>query len=76
MRYAVISDIHSNIEAFQAVVEYLKTNNVDRIACLGDITGFGPDPKACIELFKNLKNAFSTAGNHDLDVTRDRKSVV
>ena len=69
LRYAVISDIHSNIEAFAAVVEYLKTNSVDRIACLGDITGYGPDPKECIALFKNLKNAFSTAGNHDRHVT-------
>lgn len=65
MRYAIISDIHSNAAAFQAVIEYLKTNPVDRIACCGDVTGYGPDPKECIALFKSLKNAFCTAGNHD-----------
>ncbi len=69
MRYAVISDIHSNAAAFQAVIDYLKTNPVDRIACCGDMTGFGPEPKECIALFKTLKNAFCIAGNHDRHIT-------
>ena len=53
-RYAVISDIHSNIEALQAVARDIEEQRVDEILCLGDLVGYGPDPNACVEMVKNM----------------------
>jgi predicted phosphodiesterase len=64
MRYAIISDIHGNVEALEAVLADIKKRNIDSIVCLGDIVGYYPDPEACVELVK--KNVdFCVAGNHD-----------
>ena len=60
---ALISDIHSNMEAFQAVLEDIKTRGVVDIYCLGDIVGYGPNPKECIDLAMSCKIAL--LGNHD-----------
>lgn len=65
MRYAVISDVHSNLEALTAVINYLKANPVDRIISCGDLVGYGPNPKECVEMIKGLQNFTSTMGNHD-----------
>jgi predicted phosphodiesterase len=65
LRYAVISDIHSNLEALNAVLAYFKGNPVDSIVCCGDITGFGPEPHECIEKVRSLPNFRCVAGNHD-----------
>ena len=66
MRYAIISDIHSNLEAFQSVLGDLdEKGEFDKIWCLGDIVGYGPDPHSCIELLRK-QNQISVAGNHDL----------
>ncbi len=65
MRYAIISDIHSNLAAFQAVLHDINgTGSIDRIWCLGDIVGYGPDPKECIELLRQYEHV-CVAGNHD-----------
>lgn len=63
MRYGIIADIHSNLEAFQRVLKVLEP--VDIILCLGDIVGYGPNPSECIELLKQTPNR-TVAGNHDL----------
>lgn len=63
MRYGIIADIHSNLEAFQQVLHLL--DSVDTAYCLGDIVGYGPNPSACIELLQNFDN-ITVAGNHDL----------
>jgi predicted phosphodiesterase len=66
MRYAVIADIHSNLDAFQAVLEDIRgKGGVDEIWCLGDIVGYGPEPRQCIELVKKYCTV-CVAGNHDL----------
>ncbi|MBI2855181.1 MAG: metallophosphoesterase family protein [Chloroflexi bacterium] len=66
MRYAILADIHSNLEAFQAVIEDLsRRGGYQKILCLGDIVGYGPDPHACIELLKSNEH-LCVAGNHDL----------
>jgi predicted phosphodiesterase len=66
MRYAIIADIHSNLAAFQAVLEDIHgKGGVDEIWCLGDIVGYGPEPRQCIELVKKYC-AVCIAGNHDL----------
>jgi predicted phosphodiesterase len=69
MRYAVISDVHSNLEALTAVLDYLVANPVDKIICCGDIVGYGPSPKECIQKLKSVKNITCTFGNHDAAVT-------
>jgi len=64
MRYAIISDIHGNVEALHAVLDDIKKQSVDSIICLGDIVGYYPDPEKCIDLVK--KNVdICVAGNHD-----------
>jgi diadenosine tetraphosphatase ApaH/serine/threonine PP2A family protein phosphatase len=69
MRYAIVSDIHGNLEAFQAVLRNIEAEGgVDRIWCLGDIVGYGPDPSKCIELLRQHDHV-SVAGNHDLCAT-------
>jgi len=66
MRYAFIADIHANLAALQAVLEDIQVKGrVDEIWCLGDIVGYGPDPRQCLELVKKYC-AVSIAGNHDL----------
>lgn len=63
MKYAIISDIHSNLEALESVLNEIK--NVEKIICLGDIVGYGANPNECCEIIKNL-NCISIVGNHDL----------
>ncbi|MFX0174530.1 MAG: metallophosphoesterase family protein, partial [Candidatus Hodarchaeota archaeon] len=52
---AVISDIHSNLEALKSVITDLKENfrEISEIYCLGDIVGYGPNPQECLELVLN-----------------------
>jgi diadenosine tetraphosphatase ApaH/serine/threonine PP2A family protein phosphatase len=62
MRCLVLSDIHSNLEAFEAVLD--DAGAVDQVWCLGDVVGYGPDPNGCVELLRSLPH-LSIAGNHD-----------
>lgn len=62
MKIAVISDIHSNLEAFQAIVNHME--KVNQILCVGDFVGYGAKPNEVIELAKRLKMG-SVIGNHD-----------
>jgi len=65
MRYAIISDIHSNLEAFQAVLEHMEGGGpVEELWCLGDVVGYGPAPNECIQLLRSYPHA-CIAGNHD-----------
>ncbi len=68
MRYAVISDIHSNLEALDATLIFLQSNPVDRIISCGDIVGYGPNPVQCINKLRSLNNFTSVIGNHDAAV--------
>lgn len=66
MRYAILSDIHSNLAAFQAVLADIESRGgAEEIWCLGDITGYGPDPGECIRLLRQHRH-LCVAGNHDL----------
>ena len=60
---AIISDIHSNFEALQAVLEDIDKQNVTEIYCLGDVIGYGPNPRECIDLVMQCKVVL--LGNHD-----------
>lgn len=65
--FAVISDIHSNLEALEAVLKNIHSQSIEKIICLGDIVGYGPDPLKCIELV--MKHCeVSLKGNHDYAV--------
>lgn len=64
MRYGVFGDIHGNREAFEAVLEAYRKEDVDKYICVGDIVGYGADPHWCIEEIKRL-GAETVCGNHD-----------
>ncbi len=63
-RYAIISDIHGNLHAFQAVLKRIAELNVHEVICLGDIVGYGPYPDACLDLVVKYCS-ISIQGNHD-----------
>jgi len=65
MRYGIISDIHGNMEAFEAVSKELPREKIDEILCVGDIVGYGADPVPSIERIKAL-GISTVCGNHDL----------
>jgi diadenosine tetraphosphatase ApaH/serine/threonine PP2A family protein phosphatase len=65
MRYLVLSDIHANMEAFEAVLAAAKTLSYDRILVLGDLVGYGADPNAVIEKVRTLRPHALIRGNHD-----------
>ncbi len=64
MRYAIISDIHANLEAFLEVLGEIDRSGADRIICLGDIVGYGANPNECVEIIKE-RQILSLTGNHD-----------
>lgn len=66
MLYGIISDIHSNLEALDVVLS--KLYRVDKLICLGDIVGYGPNPNECVKKIRELKIP-TVAGNHDKAVT-------
>jgi diadenosine tetraphosphatase ApaH/serine/threonine PP2A family protein phosphatase len=65
MRYGLVSDIHSNLAALDAVLEHM--GPVDGLLCMGDIVGYGPQPNEVINRLREC-NIFSIVGNHDLAV--------
>jgi len=67
MRIALLSDIHSNSQALEAVLFEIDSRAVDSIYCLGDIVGYGADPGDCLEIIKS-RCAGVVLGNHDLAV--------
>jgi predicted phosphodiesterase len=69
MRIAVLSDIHSNIEALDAVLASEHARAVDATFVLGDLVGYNADPDAVVERLLALPNATLLAGNHDLAAT-------
>lgn len=64
MKRAIISDIHGNIEAFQAVLKDIDAQGVDSVICLGDIVGYGPNPCECVKLVQE-RCGVVILGNHD-----------
>ena len=64
MRYFILSDIHSNIEALESCVQRAKEAGYDRVLCCGDIVGYGPNPVEAIDGIRAL-NALTIRGNHD-----------
>lgn len=67
MRYAILSDIHSNLEALEAILLDCRRQRVDMYVCLGDIVGYGADPAECVRLTRKFVKR-CIAGNHDYAV--------
>lgn len=64
MRYLVIADIHSNLDALNSVLKEAEKIGFERILCLGDIVGYGAEPNECVELMRGSET-ICIMGNHD-----------
>ena len=64
MRIAIISDIHSNLEALTKALEVIDRHAVNEIICLGDVVGYGANPNECVELVRQ-RCSVVIKGNHD-----------
>src|SRR5215475_9013689 len=61
--FAIVSDIHGNLEAFTVVLAEIERRGIQHIVCLGDIVGYGPNPMECLDLVANRCRA-ALMGNH------------
>jgi predicted phosphodiesterase len=64
MKYAIISDIHSNLEALQKALAIIDEKKVDEIICLGDVVGYGANPNECADIIRSRCSTV-VLGNHD-----------
>lgn len=64
MNYAIISDIHSNLEALECAYTEIKNRKVDHVICLGDVVGYGANPAECLKLVREISQEI-IMGNHD-----------
>ena len=69
---AIISDIHSNLAALEAVVADIEARTIERVFCLGDIVGYGPNPHDCVDLLRRREVVIM--GNHDEAILHSRKA--
>jgi diadenosine tetraphosphatase ApaH/serine/threonine PP2A family protein phosphatase len=70
VKLAIISDLHSNREALEAVFEDIRKRGVTDLVCLGDVIGYGPDPEFCVDLVRGHAR-WCLMGNHDEALFRD-----
>lgn len=70
MKIAIFSDVHGNLEALKAVLSDIKSKNVDRVVCLGDLVGYGPFPNEVIDIIRN-ENILNIIGNYDTAVVNN-----
>jgi len=73
-RYAIISDVHANIEALGAVLQEIDRERVGEIVCLGDIVGYNASPNECVELIRR-RGIRAIAGNHDRAAVGEPRSL-
>jgi predicted phosphodiesterase len=66
MLYGVFSDVHGNLEALGAVLDFFHASRVEGYICCGDVVGYGPNPEECLGLVRALKHLNIVCGNHDL----------
>jgi predicted phosphodiesterase len=64
MKYAIIADIHANLEAFQVVLDDIEKQKCTHVACLGDVVGYNANPKECLDTVRAM-NIPCVKGNHD-----------
>ncbi|MFT5130853.1 MAG: diadenosine tetraphosphatase ApaH/serine/threonine PP2A family protein phosphatase [Rhodothermales bacterium] len=75
MKYAIIGDIHANLEALKAVLEKCDELGVDSYLCIGDIVGYNADPSACMDILRSLPLQGVVMGNHDEQASSDDELV-
>lgn len=63
-KFAIISDIHSNLEALEAVLADIDQRKIKEIVCLGDVIGYGPNPRECLDIIRT-RCKICLMGNHD-----------
>lgn len=63
--YAIISDIHSNLESFSECLKLIPGYNIEKIVSLGDVVGYNANPNECLEIISKIKNIELIVGNHD-----------
>lgn len=64
MKYAIISDVHSNLEALECALTEIKKANVAQVICLGDVVGYGANPSECLRMVREAATEI-VMGNHD-----------
>jgi predicted phosphodiesterase len=65
MRIALLSDIHSNLQALTKALSLIDRSRIDEVYCLGDVVGYGANPNECINLIRD-RAKYTVLGNHDL----------
>ncbi|MDD4817042.1 MAG: metallophosphoesterase family protein [Victivallaceae bacterium] len=65
MKYAIFSDVHSNMEAFEVMLNVCRNEGAEKYVCLGDIVGYGPNPRECLHRLWELELVAMVRGNHD-----------
>lgn len=73
MRYAILSDIHGNIEALEAVLEDMKKYNPDKVIVLGDTIGYGPNPRECLIKASRIADIL-LIGNHEKEAVEPEEN--
>ncbi len=68
MKVAVISDVHANLPALEAVLAAIDAADMDELWCLGDLTGYGADPTRCTQVVLERADV-CLGGNHDMVIT-------
>jgi predicted phosphodiesterase len=71
MRIALFSDVHGNLEALTRVLDHIRQRKTDRVFCLGDIAGYGPDLNGCIRALQSTPQLTCLKGNHDAALLGD-----
>lgn len=71
MIYGIISDIHANLEALEAVLARCEELGVEQYICVGDLVGYNANPSECLEIVRNLPLAAIVKGNHDEQASED-----
>ncbi len=69
MKYAILGDIHGNLEALEAVMHDARSQNATHYACVGDVVGYNADPHQCLDIIRSL-DAPVVRGNHDFYVSQ------
>jgi predicted phosphodiesterase len=64
MKYAIIADIHGNLDAFEVVLEDIRNQKATHVVCLGDVVGYNARPKECLKIVRDM-NIPCVKGNHD-----------
>jgi predicted phosphodiesterase len=77
MKYAILGDIHGNLEALETVLAACRELGVEKYACIGDIVGYNANPKECLNLLRGLGDDLIgvVKGNHDEYVSNGKETL-